>query len=144
MPTAPPTGRAAPFSASPGRQRPGLVVEGPASADLCAPSPAAPALGAAPAEITLGLTGARSRRRSCSPGRNGLNWSWQKPERRARQRDEAAIAHWKTTTWPHIRKAARRGAHLVFRGRCRVADAIPSSKHPAEPAETLRETVEQG
>ena len=33
--------------------------------------------------------------------RYGLNWSWQK---RARQRDEAAIAHWKTTTWPHMRK----------------------------------------
>lgn len=36
--------------------------------------------------------------------RYSLNWSWQKPERRARQRDEAAIAHWKTTTWPHIKK----------------------------------------
>jgi transposase len=36
--------------------------------------------------------------------RHGLNWSWQKPERRARQRDEAAIDQWKTTTWPHIKK----------------------------------------
>ena len=36
--------------------------------------------------------------------RHGLGWSWQKPERRARQRDEAAIDHWKTTTWPHIKK----------------------------------------
>jgi transposase len=36
--------------------------------------------------------------------RHGLGWSWQKPERRARQRDEAAIAHWKTHTWPHIKK----------------------------------------
>lgn len=36
--------------------------------------------------------------------RHGLGWSWQKPERRARQRDEAAIDHWKTHTWPHIKK----------------------------------------
>lgn len=36
--------------------------------------------------------------------RHGLGWSWQKPERRARQRDEVAIAHWKTHTWPHIKK----------------------------------------
>jgi transposase len=36
--------------------------------------------------------------------RHGLNWSWQKPERRARQRDEAAIDHWKRSTWPHIKK----------------------------------------
>lgn len=36
--------------------------------------------------------------------RHGLDWSWQKPERRARQRDEAAIEHWKTHTWPHIKK----------------------------------------
>ena len=36
--------------------------------------------------------------------RHGLGWSWQKPERRARQRDEAAIDQWKTRTWPHIKK----------------------------------------
>jgi len=36
--------------------------------------------------------------------RMGLDWSWQKPERRATQRDEAAIEHWKTHTWPHIKK----------------------------------------
>ncbi|MEK7731500.1 MAG: IS630 family transposase [Planctomycetota bacterium] len=36
--------------------------------------------------------------------RHGLGWSWQKPERRALQRDEAAIEHWKTKVWPHIKK----------------------------------------
>lgn len=36
--------------------------------------------------------------------RVGLDWSWQKPERRALQRDEAAIEHWKRRTWPHIKK----------------------------------------
>lgn len=33
-----------------------------------------------------------------------LGWSCQKPERRALQRDEAAIAHWKRSRWPHIKK----------------------------------------
>ena len=36
--------------------------------------------------------------------RHGLEWSWQKPERRARQRDEAAIEQWKRQTWPDIKK----------------------------------------
>lgn len=36
--------------------------------------------------------------------RRGLRWSPQKPERRARQRDEAAIEQWKRVTWPHIKK----------------------------------------
>ena len=36
--------------------------------------------------------------------RQGLGWSWQKPERRALQRDEAAIARWKTHEWPRIKK----------------------------------------
>jgi len=44
-----------------------------------------------------------------------LGWSCQKPERRAIQRDEAAIAHWKRYVWPQIRRQAERlGAHLVF------------------------------
>lgn len=34
----------------------------------------------------------------------GVDWSAQKPERRALQRDDAAIAHWKRHRWPHIRK----------------------------------------
>ena len=34
----------------------------------------------------------------------GLGWSCQKPKRRARERDEAAIAHWKHYRWPHIKK----------------------------------------
>jgi len=33
-----------------------------------------------------------------------LKWSTQKPERRATQRDEAAIEQWKHTTWPQIKK----------------------------------------
>lgn len=37
-----------------------------------------------------------------------LGWSVQKPERRALQRDEVAIAHWKRHTWPALKK--KRGA----------------------------------
>lgn len=31
-------------------------------------------------------------------------WSCQKPERRARERDEQAIARWKRNTWPRVKK----------------------------------------
>lgn len=34
----------------------------------------------------------------------GLGWSCQKPETRARERNEQAIAHWKRSQWPHIKK----------------------------------------
>ncbi len=34
----------------------------------------------------------------------GLGWSCQKPERRAVERDEAAIARWKREEWPRIKK----------------------------------------
>ncbi len=37
--------------------------------------------------------------------RSELRWSAQKPERRATQRDEAAIAHWKRYIWPRIKKS---------------------------------------
>lgn len=33
-----------------------------------------------------------------------LNWSCQKPERRARERDEAAIRRWRKRDWPRIKK----------------------------------------
>ena len=34
----------------------------------------------------------------------GLGWSCQKPELRARERDEAAIDRWRTRDWPRIKK----------------------------------------
>jgi len=33
-----------------------------------------------------------------------LNWSCQKPERRARERDEEAIRRWRERDWPRIKK----------------------------------------
>jgi transposase len=47
--------------------------------------------------------------------RTRLKWSSQKPRRRARERDEDAIAKWKRDTFPNILEAAsRRAAHVVF------------------------------
>ena len=36
-----------------------------------------------------------------------LRWSPQKPARRARQRDEGAIARWRQKTWPALKKGRR-------------------------------------
>jgi transposase len=47
--------------------------------------------------------------------RRRLGWTPQKPQRRARERDEGAIARWKRDEFPRIvREAEQRGAHLVF------------------------------
>ena len=37
-----------------------------------------------------------------------LGWSCQKPERRARERDEDAIAQWRRRDWPRIKKSAKK------------------------------------
>jgi transposase len=36
-----------------------------------------------------------------------IGWSPQKPARRARQRDEAAIARWREETWPALKRGRR-------------------------------------
>ncbi len=36
-----------------------------------------------------------------------LGWSVQKPERRARERDDAAIVRWRQEEWPRIKKGSR-------------------------------------
>ena len=38
---------------------------------------------------------------------HALNWTCQKPEKRAIQRDEAAIEAWKRRDWPRIKKTRR-------------------------------------
>ena len=50
----------------------------------------------------------------------GLGWSCQKPERRAVERDEAAIARWKRTEWPRIKKTGRTWGPSRLRGRKRL------------------------
>lgn len=49
--------------------------------------------------------------------REQLGWTCQKPERRATQRNEADIEHWKQQVWPHIKKrrSARRPSRLYRR-----------------------------
>ena len=42
----------------------------------------------------------------------GLGWSCQKPEKRARERDEQAIAYWKSTTWQNIKKSPKTRSSL--------------------------------
>jgi transposase len=39
-----------------------------------------------------------------------MGWSCQKPERRARERDEAAIEQWRTEEWPEVKKRRARKA----------------------------------
>lgn len=39
-----------------------------------------------------------------------LGWSCQKPERRARERDEQAIRRWRRVDWPRIKKSPPRGS----------------------------------
>jgi transposase len=47
--------------------------------------------------------------------RQRLGWSVQKPHRRARERNEAAILDWQSRAFPRIaREAQERGAHLAF------------------------------
>lgn len=47
--------------------------------------------------------------------RQRLGWTPQKPQRRARERNEEAIRRWKKDEFPRIvRESRRRGAHLVF------------------------------
>jgi transposase len=47
--------------------------------------------------------------------RERLGWTPQKPRRRARERDEAAILRWQSEVFPLVaRDAQARGAHLVF------------------------------
>lgn len=50
-----------------------------------------------------------------------LRWSPQKPERKAIQRDEEAIAQWKRSTWPRIKKSPQTGGALGIPGRKRFS-----------------------
>jgi len=43
-------------------------------------------------------------------------WSCQKPERRARERDEEAVARWRCEDWPRIKKRPTARPHARFRG----------------------------
>jgi transposase len=52
--------------------------------------------------------------------RQDFGWSCQKPERRAVQRNERAIAYWKRETWPRIKKNHRTWGPFGLPGRKRI------------------------
>jgi transposase len=43
-----------------------------------------------------------------------LGWSCQKPERRALERNEPAITHWKRAVWPTIKKKSAAGTRTSY------------------------------
>ena len=46
----------------------------------------------------------------------GIGWSCQRPEGRARERDEEAIARWRSHDWPRIKKSpSERSNHRISR-----------------------------
>jgi transposase len=58
-----------------------------------------------------------------------IQWSPQKPARRARQRDEAAIAHWREQTWPALK--ANGAAHRLY------VERLPAYAPDLNPGEGL-------
>ena len=56
------------------------------------------------AEVIAHLTGVRYHSGHVWRVMRDLGWSAQKPQPKARERDEAAIQHWKNRTWPAIKK----------------------------------------
>ena len=57
-----------------------------------------------------------------------LNWSLQRPTRRARERDEAAIQRWVAADWPRVKKTpAGKGPGSSSRTRPGSANARPSA-----------------
>jgi transposase len=56
------------------------------------------------AEVIAGTFGVRYHPCHVWKVLRGLGWSCQKPERRARERDEEAIARWRGEDWPRIKK----------------------------------------
>jgi len=44
-----------------------------------------------------------------------MGWSCQKPERRARERDDDAVVRWRKQRWPHIKKRATHRQQHRFR-----------------------------
>jgi transposase len=64
------------------------------------------------AQVVQRVTGVRLARASTwrlLVGR--LGWSLQRPERKARERDEEAIARWVAYEWPRIKKGPAKNAH---------------------------------
>ena len=63
------------------------------------------------AEVIAEKFGVRYHRDHIGRLLHSLGFSWQKPQRRAVERDEAAIEKWKREDWPRIKKTPRTWAH---------------------------------
>lgn len=59
------------------------------------------------AELVRSAFGVEYHRDHVGRRMHSLGWSPQKPERRARERDEDEIARWKQKEWPRIKKTPR-------------------------------------
>ena len=59
-----------------------------------------------------------------------IRWSPQKPARRARQRDEAAIARWRDDTWPAIKRGRKPRAKASSSSTNRDSTPSPASSAP--------------
>ena len=58
-------------------------------------------------EVIEGNFGVRYHRDHIGRFMKSLGWTWQKPERRALERNERAIEKWKNEQWPRIKKTPR-------------------------------------
>ena len=56
------------------------------------------------AAVIVRLTGVRYHPAHVWRLLQGLHWSLQRPARQARERDEAAIRHWRRQRWPQVKK----------------------------------------
>jgi hypothetical protein len=63
----------------------------------------------------------------------GLGWGPQRPEGRARERQEGEIHHWKKKVWPELKKSAPGGAYPGLRRRKRTEPATASLSHLGPP-----------
>ncbi len=67
-----------------------------------------------------------------------LDWTPQKPIRRAAQRDEPEIALWRTDVWPELKKELRRSAGCLFLWMNRAFTCCQVSSELMHPADTHR------
>ncbi len=67
-----------------------------------------------------------------------LDWTPQKPIRRAAQRDEVEIASWCTAVWPELKKELRRSAGRLFLWMNRAFTCCRVSSELMHPADTHR------
>jgi transposase len=67
-----------------------------------------------------------------------LDWTPQKPIRRAAQRNEVEIASWRTEVWPELKKERRRNAGRLFLWMNRAFTCCRVLSEPMHPADTRR------